>query len=190
MENYEKAQKVCEMCGVTYEEARRALEANEWDVLDAIVYLEKLGKATPRTATYATQTGADYQATLEMSQAQSDYEQATRRSAGGEKFSRVFNRAMDAVRRLFKRGVEVSFVASRGESQVFSMPAILLVLLALLAFWVVFPLLIVGLFFGFRYRFDGLGAVTIDVNDMADKMSQAAANLKHDVMGDQDKEAR
>ena len=44
MEQLEKVEKLREKTGVTYEEAKAALEACEWDLLDAIVYLESQGK--------------------------------------------------------------------------------------------------------------------------------------------------
>ena len=44
MDNLEKVEKLREKTGVSYEEAKEALEANNYDVLDAIIYLEKKGK--------------------------------------------------------------------------------------------------------------------------------------------------
>ena len=44
MDNLEKVEKLREKTGVSYEEAKAALEATNYDVLDAIIYLEKNGK--------------------------------------------------------------------------------------------------------------------------------------------------
>ena len=44
MENLEKVELVREKCGVSYEEAREALEATGYEVLDAIIMLEREGK--------------------------------------------------------------------------------------------------------------------------------------------------
>ena len=41
MDNLEKVDKLRERANVSYEEAKAALEANGWDLLDAMVYLEK-----------------------------------------------------------------------------------------------------------------------------------------------------
>lgn len=54
MEQLEKVEKLRARANVTYEEAKEALEASNWDLLDAMVYLEnperprvRPGKHTP-----------------------------------------------------------------------------------------------------------------------------------------------
>ena len=42
MDKLEKVEKLREKTGVSYEEAKNALEACDYDLLDAIIYLEKL----------------------------------------------------------------------------------------------------------------------------------------------------
>lgn len=49
MENYEKVEKLRERANVSYEEAKEALEQNNWDILDAMIALEKSGKAAGRS---------------------------------------------------------------------------------------------------------------------------------------------
>ena len=44
MDKLEKVEKLRERANVSYEEAKAALEANDWDLLDAMVALEKSGK--------------------------------------------------------------------------------------------------------------------------------------------------
>ena len=44
MDQLEKVDKLRERANVSYEEAKEALEASNWDLLDAMVYLEKHGK--------------------------------------------------------------------------------------------------------------------------------------------------
>ena len=55
MENLEKVEKLRERANVSYEEAKEALEASNWDLLDAMVYLEKQGKTkAPEQTAYST----------------------------------------------------------------------------------------------------------------------------------------
>ena len=55
MEQLEKVEKLRERANVSYEEAKEALEASDWDLLDAMVYLEKKGKVkSPSRETYTT----------------------------------------------------------------------------------------------------------------------------------------
>lgn len=56
MERMDKVEKLREKTGVTYEDAKAALDACGWDMLDAVVYLEKLGKVkAPEETHYSTQ---------------------------------------------------------------------------------------------------------------------------------------
>ena len=49
MDNLEKVEKLRERANVSYEEARTALEENNWDLLDAMVALEKAGRTRKNT---------------------------------------------------------------------------------------------------------------------------------------------
>ena len=63
MDQLEKVDKLRERANVSYEEAKEALEASNWDLLDAMVYLEKHGKAEPpeqETASSASQETPQY----------------------------------------------------------------------------------------------------------------------------------
>ena len=58
MERYEMAELLSKKAGVTLEEARQALAENEWDLLDAMVALERRGRTDIPTVTVdAGQTG-------------------------------------------------------------------------------------------------------------------------------------
>ncbi len=62
MENYEKVEKLRERANVSYEEAKEALEQNNWDILDAMIALEKSGKAAgPKQTSYSTQDMPKYE---------------------------------------------------------------------------------------------------------------------------------
>ena len=50
MEHYEMVEQLVLKTGVTYEEAKEALETCNWDLWEAFDYLEKLGKVEKNTA--------------------------------------------------------------------------------------------------------------------------------------------
>ena len=55
MEQLEKVEKLRQRANVSYEEAKMALEQSNWDLLDAMVYLEQLGKVkAPNNSSYST----------------------------------------------------------------------------------------------------------------------------------------
>ncbi len=55
MDKLEKVEKLREKTGVSYEDAKNALEACDYDLLDAIIYLEKLDKVkAPEVESFTT----------------------------------------------------------------------------------------------------------------------------------------
>ena len=56
MTNFEMVELLRQKANVSYEEAKAALEAANWDLLDAIVLLEKEGRVADGGAAYSTGT--------------------------------------------------------------------------------------------------------------------------------------
>lgn len=183
MEKLEKVEKIREKTGVSYDDAKNALEACDYDVLDAIIYLEKLGKiAEPKTASYSTipeQTSSD-----EFVKAQQTYQEDCKKMS----FGQVVDKFLHWCGRVIKKGLETKFVVLHHEERAAEIPVLVLVLLMIVAFWVTIPLLIIGLFFDFKYHFCGVDKVTIDLNDMCDKASDACGSIKNDVKQDTKKD--
>ena len=73
MDKLDRVEKVRAKTGVSYTEAQEALELCNYDILDAIVWLEQHGKTAGHTASYTTATVVEDVTTSEMSQAQSEY---------------------------------------------------------------------------------------------------------------------
>lgn len=169
MEHLEMVEKLKEKTGVSYEDAKAALTACEWDMLDAIVYLEKLDKIKEPAATYSTK----YEQTKH-------FEQATQAHSQKSTFSDVLNRFFSWCGAMIKKGNENFFTIEKEGRQIVTMPVTILVIIIVFAFWVVVPLLVVGLFLGFKYSFSGPVANGIDLNNVMDKASEAAENIKRD----------
>ena len=93
---------------------------------------------------------------------------------------------IDMLKRLCARGLEVSFVVERRDARVLALPVLILAILLLFLFPATTPLLIVGLFFGFRYRFEGLDSRAEGINDAMGRVADGAESLKNDVMGNND----
>ena len=78
MEKLEKVEVIREKCGVSYEDAKAALDACDDNVLDAIIWLEKQGKSTKQTANYTTESAAQSDVSPEMEAAQIAYKNQAR----------------------------------------------------------------------------------------------------------------
>lgn len=181
MEMLEKVELVREKCNVSYQEAKEALEASDYDVLDAIIWLENAGKAETRTASFETRsTGATQVSSAEMQEAQEEYHRTSKKTKVGEAWAGFCAQ----VKSVLRSGIEMTFIAERDGARVVAVP-LLLIIIGILAWGASIWLLIVGLFFGFRYRIEGAGPVTIDVNDAMDKAADAAESIKSDFSKDE-----
>ena len=174
MDNLEKVEKLREKTGVTYEEAKSALESCNWDMLDALLYLEALGKINEKTAVYTTSAAP---VSNEFEQAQKTYEKQTKGSSFGETMDKFFSWCA----KIAKRGWEIKFkVVHEGEEKI-SIPLLVVALFVIFAFWISIPLLIVGLIFGCRYQFEGMDTVSVNLNDLSDKASNMVNDIKKDM---------
>ncbi len=170
MDNLEKVEKIREKTGVTYESAKKALEACDWDVLDAIVYLETLGKIeNPTGGSYTT----GVETSKEFKKAKADYEEKSK----GRDFGESMGRFGDWCSRTFEKLMQVKFTITRRDEEIMSVPSLVLIF-ALLFLPITLPLAIVGLFFDFRYSFDGADTVSVNVNDALNKASSVAEDVK------------
>ena len=174
MEKLEKVEMLREKTGVSYEDAKNALEACEYDMLDAIVYLEKLGKVAGPQATSYTTSSTEVMESESFSRARADYEEDCKRSKLGETVDKMVNWIGDAINKSW----ESKFVVYHHEEKAIEIPVLILIILLLCAFWIVCPLLVIGMFFDFKYHFVGNGKVTEELNEMCDKASDACVNVK------------
>ena len=182
MDKLEKVELIREKTGVSYDDAKVALEASNDDVLDAIIWLERLGKATAQTATYTTTATVEPgPVSPEMAQAQTAYAQSAKQS----KFSEKMHEILDYLRKLCRKGLDTTFVAERNGERIVALP-ILFVILGIFLWGATIWLLILGLFFNMRYHIEGVSRVTVDINQMMDKASEVAENIKNDVTKDKE----
>ena len=174
MENFEKVEKLREKTGVSYEDAKAVLEQHNYDMLDAIIDLERQGKvAQPKEGTYTSGASQEMETVKKFEIAQRQYESDCKKNNIREGFRKI----ADFIRMLFKKSLEIDFVISKNDKQVASVPVLVLVLLLLGFFWVTLPLIIIGLFFGISYSFTGVDKVVVDVNEACEKASQTVENI-------------
>ncbi len=176
MEHIEMVEKLMSKANVSYAEAKQALENNNWDMLDALIELERQGKV--RTG----QGAAHYTTEPEKEQQKAREEKQDTRSGWDEFWSGFC--------RLIRRGMQNSFVAQRRGETIISIPVLLLIVLLCVGFWIILPLMIVGLFCECRYSFRGPDLGRKDVNDAMGKASEYADDLKNSVKNGMDEEKK
>ena len=189
MENFEKVEKIVEKTGVSYEDAKAALEQSGGDLLDAIIALEKQGKiGEPKTAYYSTgdalgreAAGANEVLTGEVVGDGAGSRSAGRKEkTGWENFKRECKRLLDIA-------LKTKFTVERNGEELISIPTLALIILMFVTFWTILVLMVVGLFFGCKYRFEHPGKTAEAVNEVFEKAAETAEDIKKDFGGaDQD----
>ena len=167
MTHFEMAEKLSEKMNVTLQEATDALEACDWELLDAALLLEQQqGEKGPEA--YSTR--------------REDEEEPAR---GEEKTNRGAMKGVGGVlRKIFDLGRRNHFVVRKGDETILEMPVLALALLLIFAFWVCLPLLVIGLFAGFHYSFSGAELGRDSVNNAMDKAAEVAEKVKKEVTGE------
>ena len=169
MTHYEMAEKLSEKMGVSLEKATEALEACDWELLDAALMLEKEHGAANERA-YSTRPDPE--------------EERSRREEAKERRRGVVNGLGEMLRSAVNMGNRNRFEVRKNDETVLEMPVLVLVLLMLFAFWVCVPLLVIGLFAGFRYSFSGEELGRDSVNSAMDKAAEMAEKVKEEVVGE------
>jgi hypothetical protein len=155
----EQVEKLRKYTGVTYAQAKEALESTDGDILEAVILLEKQQKIQPQST---TETKAE-----EKSKGDDVSGKKTKDSEVNETFKDLGRFLKD----LLHKGNTNHFDVIKDKKVVMMVPMTLFVLLILFAFWVMLPLLVIGLFFGYGYRFSGSDLEKTQVNEAVEKVS-------------------
>jgi len=189
MTELEKVEKLRERANVTYEEAKDALDKAGGDLLDALIYLERQGRANPPQGG-GYYSGANYSGGNDSG----GYRQSTNRKketkSGGESFADMMKRFGRFCMDLLNKGVTNYLEATRNGVHMFSCPVVVLIVLLVFFFWVTLPLYIISLFFGFRYRFTGPDLERDSVNNVMDSASDVVNDVKRSFTDSNDKSSR
>lgn len=180
MTTLEQVEKLRTMANISYDEAKTALDATNGDLLEAIIYLEKQGKVNAPSGGgyYSSEKTVDISAVLCKS---NGWEKNTKGGNGGETFTSLLKKFGRFCSKMIHKGNETYFEVLKGEESKAKFPVTALALLLIFAFWIIVPLIVVGLFFGLRYRFNGPDAFGKTVNDAMNSAADAAENLKKSI---------
>lgn len=171
MERYEMAELLSKKAGVSLAEARQALEDSEWDMLDAMIALESKTRAAQPQAVVVSggpEPGA-YSAPAQT--------QPVTAPKKDPVLTNGFAEIWEYIKKFFLLLVRTMFTVTRKDRELMSFPVIWLVVLLIACFWVTLPALIIGLFFGCKYRFEGKGKAS----DAANKAMASIEDVVEDV---------
>lgn len=179
MERYEMAELLSQKAGVTLEEARTALDENNWDLLDAMVALERARKAAGPSVNMETDAGPAYTNPVRPVKNVSVRKSQTF-------FTNGFAVMWEYIKKLWRILLENDFIVLHRNKQLLAVPVLVLLVLLLVSFGLMLVVLIAGLFCGCQYRFEGRQLGRDGINAAMDKASDIAEDIKESIMGDGD----
>ncbi len=169
MERYEMAELLAKKANVTLEEARQALIDNNWDLLDAMVALERAHRAASASVDIGAETGPEADTVRPV------------KNVSGRKHQQIFTNGFAVlwryVKKLFRLSLDNDFTVVRNGKELLSVPVLVLVVLLFASIGLMLVVLLAGLFLGCQYHFTGrLGASGL--NSVMDKASDLAEDIK------------
>lgn len=174
MERMEMAEKLAQRANLTIEEARDVLERNNWDMLDAMVELERAGKISGGAQASTKKEEPEYMTVVPTVAGQE--ETKARRM-------RTRQRIRENLKKILHIMVDNKFVVNNKDGEVSRMPLIVPVICALANVVLTAIVLIAGMAFGLRYTLEGEELGTQTVNDGMAKAGQFTQNIVNDITG-------
>lgn len=179
MDDLEKVETIRTKWNVSYTDAKAALDAADGNVLDAIIWLESQGKTQTTSAHAATESAPVDEPSAEMVAAQAAYEKSSEKTD----FSKKMDSVWEYLKKLFRLSLDTKFIATRRDAIILNIP-ILVPIVALFAWGATIWLMLIGLFFGMRYRIDSDGDVPGSVNNLMNHAADAADDIKQNLNDD------
>lgn len=189
MTSYEMVEKLSEKNNISLQQAKEALEQSNWDMLDAMIYLEKKAaaqaqaQAQPQAQTSNSggyengQANSNYQPQHEYAQAQAQtqpQQEAWHEPEDCVSFGELLGRLVGTLEKLINIGFNSNLVISKEGKQIASVPLLVTVILFLCFGYIAIPLFIFALFLGYSYSFSSSKSQKKSVKEkatgFADKM--------------------
>ena len=170
MERYEMAELLSRKAGVTLEEAREALEDNDWDMLDAMVALERAHNKA---------SGVHVEMGAEEPNGVKPVKNVSSKDTGV--FTNGFAVLWGYVKKLFRISLDNDFVVLHHDKQILAVPVLVLVVLLFASFGLMLVVLLAGLFLDCKYHFAGRQLGQEGINAAMDKVSDLAGDIKQSI---------
>ena len=188
MDNYQKVEQLVSKTGCSYEDAKAALEACEWDMLDAVISLEKEGKVKKESAEQKTEEPVEVVPEVSSEKISGENSQQItyvyKDNASGDHGDE--KRAPKRERNLWKRIKSIltknrMVVLKSSGQQIIDLPIWIPVIALIAFFWAALIVAVVAMVFGCRFHFEGEDLGKTNINNTMDKATDYATKVKSDL---------
>ena len=188
MENYQKVEQLVSKAGCSYEEAKTALEANGWDMIDAIVSLEREGKVKTEesgTAVQYAEEPVEVVPDVSADEIEGDFDRkitysynADQGSTGKEGAAKRDRKFLKRIKRILTKNRMV-VIKSSGQ-QILDLPIWIPIIALIAVFWATLIVAVIAMLFGCRFHFEGEDLGKTNINNTMDKATDYAEKVKND----------
>ena len=169
MERNEMINTLVRKANISVEEAQEVLEKCNWDLLDAIVYLERRGKVENNEVTALT--------VVEVKEEKEDKKKQDEKYGGiGEIVGRMFR----FIGKFIKKSNKNFFEIRKDKEKPIRISLTISILFLIFLSVPTIVLLIVGLFCGYKYSLSGKKVNYESVNNIFEEVSKSADTIKKD----------
>ena len=180
MDRFELVEKLVKSTGVSYADAKTALEASGWDVLDAAVWLEKHGKVEGKTSHFTT--NPEQQEEQRRQQEEERRREERRKESARNAASAQNNNGRSMIHTILRKAKQIimdnELVICKRSGEVFlEIPIWLFIILLIVAFWPTVIVLVLVFIIGFRFRLHGPDLGSQRVNDILNRAENAAGDF-------------
>lgn len=193
MDNYQKVEQLVNKAGCSYEDARAALERSGWDMLDAVISLEREGKVKQETVGQSSQKADEAveiipEVTVETRADTGLFESGT---AGNQDYAGASGNKEEAPKPKFRLWNKFKSIMTKNrmvilksnDQQIVDLPIWIPVIALLSFFWATLILAVIAMVFGCRFHFEGEDLGKTNINNTMDKATDYAEKVKKDLTG-------
>ena len=182
MDNFEKIEQLVNKTDCSYEDAKATLEGCGWDMIDAIIKLEKEGKVKKESAAYTEKPAAEAKAVPEVTVDVKGSSSKSQNAGNSEKAEKACKERRGIWNRFKSIMTNNRLVIIKNNGQQLADLPIWIPIVALICFfWATLILAVIAMVVGCRFHFEGEDLGKININDTMDKATDYAEKVKNDL---------
>ncbi|MBE6041119.1 MAG: DUF4342 domain-containing protein [Clostridiales bacterium] len=196
MENYQKIEQIVNKSGCSYEEAKAALEGCGWDMIDAIISLEREGKVKKEAAEQAAETAeavmeetAEAAAEAEAAETSQQIIFSCEDGGTGREEETYSKDAEEGTRKKFKLWSRIKSILTKNRMVIIrkngqvmiNLPIFVPVIALICFFWTTLILAVIAMVFGCHFHFEGEDLGKASINNTMDKATDYAEKVREDL---------
>ena len=182
MDNFEKIEQLVNKAGCSYEDAKAALEGCGWDMIDAIISLERDGKIKKESAAYSAQPAQEAEILSEVTVDSTGSRTGNHGNAGKSEKEKKEKKGIWKRFKSIMTDNRLVIIKSNGQ-QLADLPIWIPVIALICFFWATLILAVIAMVFGCRFHFEGADLGKININDTMDKATDYAEKVRNDLTG-------